>query len=118
MKWVIILFCFIEIVGAALQWNDPDGMFWLVVYLIPFVLNLVYLRKRHLRWINIVVLIVYLVYFFMFIPDLIHWARLGFPSITGAMEIDDPYIELVREAGGLLILIVNLVLLIKPVRNY
>lgn len=118
MKWVIIFFCFIEIVGAALQWNDPDGLFWVIVYLIPFVLNLVYLRKRYLRWINIVVLIVYLVYFFTFVPDLVNWAQLGFPSITGAMEIKDPYIELVREAGGLFILVVNLVLLVKPVRNY
>lgn len=117
MKWIIIVFCFIELVGAALQYNDPDAAFWIIVYLIPFALNLVYLKKRHLRWINIVVLIVYAVYFLSFIPDLVNWAQMGFPTIVGSMEVDNPYIELVREAGGVLILTINLALLLRPMNK-
>ncbi|MBY5956845.1 transmembrane 220 family protein [Membranicola marinus] len=115
MKWIIIGFCIIELIGAAVQYNDPDALFWIIVYLIPFFLNLVYLKRRHLRWVNIIVLVAYLLYFFTFIPDLVNWAQKGFPTIVGAMEVDNPYIELVREAGGVLILTVNLALLLRPI---
>lgn len=117
MKWTLIAFCIIEIIGAALQYNDSDAFFWIMIYLIPFALNLVYLRKRHLRSINIIVLIAYLLYFFTFIPDLINWAQMGFPSIVGSMEASSPHIELVREAGGVLILCVNLALLMRPIQK-
>ena len=117
MKWIILFFCLIELVGAGVQYNDPDPAFWMVVYLIPLVLNVFYLQGKHLRLINLIVFIAYLVYFLSFIPDFINWAQLGFPSITGAMEIDNPYIELVREGGGVLILLVNLALLLRPIRK-
>lgn len=117
MKWIIVVFCFIELIGAALQYNDPDAFFWIIVYLIPFALNLVYLKKRHLRWTNVVVFVIYAIYFLTFIPDLINWGQMGFPTIVGAMEIDNPYIELVREAGGVLILTINLALLLRPFKR-
>lgn len=116
MKWTLIIFCIIEVIGAAVQYNDPDAFFWIIVYLIPFLLNLVYLKKRHLRWVNVVVLVAYLLYFFTYIPDLVNWAQMGFPSIAGSMEASSPHIELVREAGGVLILCVNLALLLRPIR--
>ena len=117
MKWVIVIFCIYELIAAALQYNDPDAFFWIMFYLIPLALNLVYLRQKHLRSINIVVLIIYLIYFFTFIPDLINWAQMGYPSIVGSMEASSPHIELVREAGGVLIVCVNLALLLRPIHK-
>ncbi len=114
MKWIIIVFCAIELLGAGLQYNDPDSVFWMVIYLIPFILNILYLRGKNIRMVNMIVLVAYLVYFLTFIPDFINWAQLGFPTIVGAMEIDNPYIELVREGGGMLILCINLALLLRP----
>ncbi|SRR5690554_393008 len=114
MKWTIILFSIIELTGVILQYNDPDPMFWMVIYAIPLVLNFLYLGGKKLRRLNLGVLIVYAIYFLTFIPAFIDWAQLGFPSITGSMHAETPYIELVREGGGLLILLVNLALLPKP----
>ncbi len=111
MKWLIVIFCVIELLGVILQYNDPDPVFWMVVYGIPLVLNLIYLGGKRLRTLNMVFFVVYAIYFLTFIPDFIYWAQLGFPSITGSMKAESPYIELVREGGGLLILVINLAIL-------
>lgn len=117
MRLVLILFCIFNLIAAVLQYNDPDALFWIILYLIPFTLTVVYLRQRHLKTVNIIALIVYLIYFFTFFPDLTDWAKMGFSSIVGSMEAATPYIERVREAGGVLIVCVNLVLLLRPVRR-
>lgn len=115
MRLVLILVCIFNLIAAGLQYNDPDALFWIILYLIPFALTVVYLRQRHLKTVNIVVLIAYLIYFFTFVPDLIDWAQMGFSSIGGSMEAATPYIERVREAGGVLIVCVNLALLLRPI---
>lgn len=117
MKWILIVFCLIELLGAGVQYNDPDSAFWMVVYLVPLVLNVIYLRGTHVRWVNMIAFVVYLLYFLTFIPDFVDWAQLGFPTITGSMKAENPYIELVREGGGLLILVINLALLLRPIRK-
>ena len=35
MKYLNIVFCMLMILFAAVQYNDPDTMFWIVIYLIP-----------------------------------------------------------------------------------
>lgn len=117
MKWILIFFCIIELISAALQYNDPDAVLWIMLYMIPFFLNLVYLKGRHLRMINIIVLIGYLIFFATHIPALIDWAQKGFPSIVTSMQAATPHVEIVREAGGLLIVIINLILLLRPIRK-
>ena len=67
MKWLIIIFSLIELLGVILQYNDPDPVFWMVVYGIPLVLNLVYLGGKKLRTLNMIVFVAYVVYFLTFI---------------------------------------------------
>lgn len=35
MKYVHIVFCLLLVLFAAVQYNDPDGPLWMVIYLIP-----------------------------------------------------------------------------------
>jgi hypothetical protein len=37
MKYLNILLCVLMVLFAAVQYNDPDGLFWAVLYLIPAV---------------------------------------------------------------------------------
>ncbi|GAA5221537.1 transmembrane 220 family protein [Membranihabitans marinus] len=112
MKWTLIFFCIIEILAAIVQWNDPDPWLWIIIYLIPCVLTIFYLRNKLHTYIPIAVLIVYLLYFSSYVPSITGWVMDGFPTITGTMKAETKYVELVREGGGLLICITHLALLL------
>lgn len=115
MRGILIAFCIIELLSAGLQFNDEDAVLWVLLYLIPFFLNLMYLNHYYFRKVILLFLGLYLLYFVTFIPGLIDWAAKGFPSITTTMQAATPHVQLVREGGGLLILIINLLLLLRPV---
>jgi len=115
MRGILIVFCIIELFSAALQLNDEDAVLWILLYLIPFFLNLLYLNQYQFRKLNFLILGVYLLLLFTYIPGLVDWASKGFPSIVTTMQASTPHVKLVREGGGLLILIINLILLLRPI---
>lgn len=115
MRAILIVFCIVELFSAGLQFNDENAILWILLYLIPFFLNLMYLNHYYFRKVILLALGLYLLYFATFIPGIIDWAAKGFPSITTTMQAETPHVQLVREGGGLLILIVNLLLLLRPI---
>jgi len=117
MRGVLITFCAIELISAGLQLNDSDPVLWVLIYLLPFFLNLIYLNNHYIRRVNLTVLIVYVLFFLSYVPGIIDWAMKGFPSIVTTMQAETPHVELVREGGGLLILVINLLLLLRPISS-
>lgn len=117
MRGVLIVFCAIELISAGLQLNDRDPVLWVLIYLLPFFLNLIYLNNHYFRSVNLTVLIIYVLFFLTYVPGIIDWATKGFPSIVTTMQAETPHVELVREGGGLLILIINLLLLLRPISS-
>lgn len=85
------------------QWNDPDPVLWMTLYIIPSIFIFLILSGRiYLKWIAAYGGIVLLVMIF-YIPSLISWFNLGLPSIANTMQAETPYIESIREFFGLFI---------------
>jgi hypothetical protein len=104
-----------------LQINDPDPWLWVPPYLYIATLGLILALKpkARLKYFLLVGLSGYGLWILTFIPDLVHWMQLGMPAITGKMQEKHPYIELVREMGGLLIVMTaNLYFYIINQKNY
>lgn len=91
---------------GILQFNDPDGWIWAIAYFAVVILIL--LRNVLPKYVLKIAVVMYLIAFLSYIPNLIDWIKEGMPSITGSMNAESPFIEYVREAGGLLIVILAL----------
>lgn len=93
----------IFIIFAVIQWNDPDPHIWIPIYLLvafaPW-------AKSLGKWKNTFLTVLLLglgLWFGTYLDDLYRWGAAGFPSVTGSMVAENESVELVREAGGLLI---------------
>lgn len=71
------------------------------------------IRRRYLIYLG---MLVYFAGIILYIPDIINWAHLGFPSIVGSMEAETPYIELTREFFGLVLCLLAMLFLFVPTK--
>jgi len=112
MKIFNIFFCFVFILFAALQYNDPDPYVWMPIYLYTAVLCWLAFRNKFYPTAYIAGIIVYAVYAFYKVFDangLIDWAtKHHAENIAETMKAEKPWIEESREFFGLVILIVVL----------
>ncbi len=114
MKAFNIFFCFIFIVFAALQYNDPDPYIWVPLYLYSAVLCYFAARSRFYPKayiIGIVVYLLYATYLFFDKTGVLDWAtEHSAENIAETMKAEKPWIEETREFFGLLILMIVLFL--------
>jgi hypothetical protein len=112
MKIFNIFFCFVFILFAALQYNDPDPYVWMPIYLYTAVLCWLAFRNKFYPTAYIAGIIVYAVYALYKVFDangLIDWAtKHHAENIAETMKAEKPWIEESREFFGLVILIVVL----------
>jgi len=112
MKVFNYFFCFVFIIFAALQYNDPDPYVWMPIYLYSAVLcylaaRLKFYPKAYL--IGIIVYFAYGVYLFFDKTGVIDWINEhNEENIAQTMKATKPWIEETREFFGLMILIVVL----------
>jgi Transmembrane family 220, helix len=86
---------------AAVQYNDPDPLRWMLLYggvALAFFAGL--LRWGATRYISGAATLLGLYYFLPLLPDCWHWIQSGMPSIVTTMKAETPWVELVREALG------------------
>jgi hypothetical protein len=109
MKVFNIFFCFVFIVFAALQYNDPDPYVWVPIYLYTAVLCWQASRNKFYPkayWLGIIVYAVYAVYKVFDQNGLLDWInKHDAENIAETMKAEKPWIEESREFFGLLILI-------------
>jgi len=109
-----IFFCFVFIVFAALQYNDPDPYVWMPIYLYAAVLCWLAFRKRYFPrayLLGITIYGVYAVYKFFDENGVWDWAtKHHFANIADTMKAEQPWVEETREFFGLVILIVVLLI--------
>ncbi|MDH3650639.1 MAG: transmembrane 220 family protein [Saprospiraceae bacterium] len=96
---VVILF----IAFAVVQWNDPDPLGWILVYLIVATSAALRLAKVCFLLLPAAGAFVCLLGVLFLLPDFVSWLGEGMPTITGSMKAESPHIELVREFLGFLI---------------
>lgn len=91
---------------GILQFNDPDGWIWAIAYFAVVVI--IIFRNVLPKYMIEIAIVLYMIAFLSYIPNLMNWINEGMPSITGSMKAESPFIEYVREAGGLLIVVLAL----------
>ncbi|MBS1576831.1 MAG: transmembrane 220 family protein [Bacteroidetes bacterium] len=114
MKVFNVFFCFVFIVFAALQYNDPDPYVWVPIYLYTAALCWFAFRNKFYPkayWVGIIVYTLYAVYKIFDQNGLVDWIEVHHAeNIAETMKAEKPWIEESREFFGLLILIGVLVI--------
>jgi Transmembrane family 220, helix len=114
MKIFNIIFIFIFIVFAGLQYNDPDPYVWMPIYLYAALLCWLSIKGKFYPkayWAGFVVYGSYAIYKMFDENGLIDWIRKhNAENIAGTMKAESPWVEETREFFGLVIVIAVLVI--------
>lgn len=107
-----LVWCFLFILFAALQINDPDPWLWIPLYLLAAGLcgyRYAGKAKTGLEWIAIGIYLVYAL-FLLFVRDgVVDWFdEHDAENLVQTMKATKPWIENTREFGGLAIMVVVL----------
>jgi hypothetical protein len=109
MKAFNVFFILLFIVSAGLQYNDPDPLIWMAIYLYGAYLCFLAIRNKYSPWMYIAGLSVYGLYALYLLLDsngVISWiSEHESESLVQSMKATKPWIEESREFFGLLILI-------------
>ncbi|WP_166727613.1 transmembrane 220 family protein [Mucilaginibacter gilvus] len=110
MKVFNLVFVFIFIVFAALQYNDPDPYIWVPIYLYSAALCYLAAQKKFYPkayLVGVIVYGLYAAYLFFDKTGVIDWiTEHNHESMVQTMKAEKPWIEESREFFGLVILIV------------
>jgi Transmembrane family 220, helix len=94
---------------AGLQYNDPDPLLWIPIYLFAaFLCWKAYkgIYHKRLMWLGLGLYGLYAVYLLLDKNGVLSWANEhAAESLVTSMKAEKPWIEETREFGGLLILI-------------
>jgi hypothetical protein len=114
MKIFNIIFFFLFIVFAALQYNDPDPYIWMPIYLFGAYLCFRTIQKKYnpvLYIMGFAAYTLYGLYLFFDKTGVIDWMREHHAeNIAETMKAETPWVEETREFFGLVILIVVLII--------
>ena len=103
MKVLHVLAALLFVAFAVVQFNDPDPLGWVAIYLGVAVTAILYLIGRNVSVLGIAGTVVCAVGMLLLLPDFFYWLTHGTPTITGSMKAESPHVELVREFLGFLI---------------
>lgn len=114
MRIFNIVFIFLFIIFAVLQYNDPDPYIWMPIYLYAAFLCYQALQHRYSKALYIIGLVVYLIYgawlFFDKVGVLDWMEEHHSESLVQSMQASKPWIEESREFFGLVIVIAVLLI--------
>jgi hypothetical protein len=113
MRYLAIFFTLVFALSAAVQLNDPDPMLWFLAYVTVAVLWGLAAWGRYYRPFTVLLLLILTIWMLTFVPDFVVWMQMGMPTIVGSMKAEEPHIELVREFGGLFLMVASLVYLLR-----
>lgn len=88
---------------AAVQYNDPDGLMWMVVYGYVAVMATLAAFGRYNKKLLMAAIFFFSLYFIYLTPSIVEWLGSDDSLVGGTMSDDKMYIERSREAFGLLI---------------
>jgi len=110
LNWILaVLFTLF----AVVQYNDPDPLAWIAIYVAVAVLCALTALGRAPRWALIAASVAAIIWMATLAPGMLDWAGMGFPNIAGRMTAETPHIEVVREFLGLLVALLALLHLLR-----
>lgn len=109
MKILNLILAAVFFLFAALQYNDPDPLVWMLTYSAVGTLCVLAALGGHFRWVVLGLGLALMAWMLSMLPGVIGWVNDGMPSIAGAMKAETPHIESVREFLGLLVAVAALV---------
>ncbi len=111
VKFIKVILLLVYVVFTIVQWNDPDPLFWMLIYGLAAVLILLNLFGWHSRLILGVCITAGVLLSITYIGGVIdYFAADDLGAIADQMHYDRPYIELTREFFGLWIALGGLIL--------
>lgn len=102
-KFTTVFIIFLMVLFAGVQFNDPDPLIWVTAYGAIALVGIFKLFGKGNVWVNRILILSFVVAIGFYAPHLIQWIKDGMPSVTEEMKADTPYVELVREGGGLVV---------------
>lgn len=115
IRYVNVFMIVVFLLSVAVQYNDPDGLLWMAVYGLAAGLSAAYFFGR-LRWSWAAVLAAFAaVWSVALYPRFAGRVTPG--ELLGAFSMKSAAIEYAREAGGLLIVVVWMVVLAFNVKS-
>lgn len=109
MRILNLFICLIFLLFAGWQYNDPDPYLWVPIYgFVALVYGLAVANRPLPNKVLLAGFLVLSIFMLSYIPDLITWIRMGEPSIVSSMQAERPWVELTREAFGLMLSIAAL----------
>ncbi len=103
MRWFHYMLIVLFALSATVQYNDPDPVFWIAIYLGVVVCAILDLSGRHFLWLGAVGFTVSIVYAIILMPHFLGWLSDGMPSFVTSMKAETPYVEMVREFLGVVL---------------
>ncbi len=114
MKITKIFFGVLFLVFAAVQYNDPDPLLWIIIYGIVSLVFFLSATDMALKKIVLGLIIAGGLFSITYIPGVYDWFTIGQPEeIVASMKVDKPYVEESREFFGLWIALAALIFLYK-----
>ncbi|MBK8191769.1 MAG: transmembrane 220 family protein [Lewinellaceae bacterium] len=110
VNWVMAL---VFVLFAAVQYNDPDPIQWIVLYggvAVHFAMAAMGRMYRPAVWIWLAAAVIWAATLF---PAFLDWINMGEPSIVESMKAEKPWVELTREFLGLVIAAAGCVFLLR-----
>lgn len=116
MRYISLLFAIIFLWFAYLQLNDPDPVWWVVIYLVPVYVSFMFFQQKKNIELLILLSIVYTAYAINLSLQISTWE--GFFTDGSGMEMKTINQELTREVSGLLIcVLVYIILLVSSIKK-
>ncbi|MAT95130.1 MAG: hypothetical protein CME59_21375 [Halioglobus sp.] len=92
------LFLLAFLLSAAVQYNDPDALAWIVIYLAAGAMCLAWFARRCPRWLPMLLLLACLLWIGTLLPGL---GSASVDEIFASISMQTRAVEEAREIGGL-----------------
>jgi hypothetical protein len=96
------LFLVTYVLSAAVQYNDPDALVWIAIYLAAAYMCIARFRKRQTKWLPRALLVISLVWMGMLLPAIV--GQVSMAEIVESVSMRTQEVEDAREIGGLLLI--------------
>ena len=103
MKILNTVIGLIFLLFAYVQLNDPNPLFWVLIYSYIGVLVLIQMFYPVNKYFFLAGIVVCFIVLGTILPEFIAWIKMGAPTITGSMKAEAPHIEYTREFLGILL---------------